>query len=171
MLKKILLVPFISLFVLAFYYSELVFAQTTDQVTATVTVQNIALSVSDGDIAYGTLALSSYQNTSTLTQTQTITNDGNVAIDVGIIGTDSTAWTLETAVGANQYVHSFCTTTCGTYPGANYTSMNADTYTTVTTGLASLGTKSLDLGISTPSSSSSYLQQSVNVTVQASASS
>lgn len=164
MLKKFLLVPFISLFVLAFYYSELVFAADEGTVTATVTVQNIALTVSDGTVAYGILALSATKNTTQLTDSQTVTNTGNVTIDVNIKGQDTTAWTLSPTVGDNLYVHQYCLATCTTYP-TNYTPMTIS-YSLAINDLAP-GAQNLDLGISTPSTSSSYTEQSVNVMVQA----
>ena len=164
MLKKILLVPFISLFVLAFYYSELVFAVDTGTVTATVTVQNISLSVSDGIVTYGILALGSTKNTTQLTDTQSVTNNGNVTIDVNIKGQNTAAWTLAGTAGADQYVHQFCLATCTTYP-TNYTSMTTS-YSLAINDLA-VGSQNLDLGISAPTSSGSYTEQEVDVMVQA----
>ena len=167
MLKKILLVPFISLFVLAFYYSELVFAVDTGTVTATVTVQNISLSVSDGIVTYGILALGSTKNTTQLTDTQSVTNNGNVTIDVNIKGQNTAApWTLAATAGADQYAHQFCLSSCATYP-TNYTPMTINYSLAINDLTTGTPTQSLDLGISAPTSSSSYEEQSVNVMVQA----
>lgn len=57
-----------------------VFAADTGQVSATVTAQNISLSVSDGTISYGILAVATTKATVNLSpvDTQTVTNDGNV---------------------------------------------------------------------------------------------
>lgn len=144
---------------------QVISAADEDDVSATVTVQNISLSVSDAAIAYGTLAVNSSQNTVTLTDTQTVTNDGNVTIDMNIKGADTAAWTLAGTAGANQYVHRFCPATCGTFP-TNYTALTTS-YATLAETVAASGTQSLDLGITTPTSSVSFTQQTANVTVQA----
>ena len=145
-----------------------VFAADTVQVSATVTAQNISLSVSDGTISYGILAVSTTKATVNLApvDTQTVTNDGNVTEQFNIKGTDSANWTLENAVGADQYVHKFCASSCGT-PPTNYTALSEASYTTLAASIAPLGTQSLDLEISTPSSSTVFTSQNVNVMVQA----
>lgn len=140
-------------------------AADTDSVSATVTVQNISLSVADGSVSYGTLATNSSANTTSPSDEQTITNDGNVTIDVNIRGADTAAWTLAGTAGANAYIHRFCTATCGTYP-TNYTIMTTS-YAELATGVAAAGTQALHLGITTPTSSVSYTQQTADVTVQA----
>ncbi len=165
MFKKLLVIPIISVFMLAFYYSGEVFAANEGTVTATVTIQNISLTVGDGTITYGILALSSTNTTVALTDTQTITNNGNVPINVNIKGQNTTSWTLAATIGSNQYIHQYCLATCGTYP-TNYTPMTT-TYSLAKSNLAASGTQSIDLGISTPSSSTDYTEQSVNVMVQA----
>ncbi len=142
----------------------------TASVTATVTVENISVSVADGTIAYGTLG----QNSTTSTvpgignDTQVATNDGNVASNLNIKGQDSASWTLAAAAGADEYVHRFCNDTdldCSA-PVANYTALTTN-YQTLDTGIAAAGTVNFQLHINTPNPSSVYVQQSVNVTVQA----
>ena len=145
--------------------SQAIQAADTDDVSATVTVQNISLSVADGSVAYGTLAVNSSTNTNTLADTQTVTNDGNVTIDINIRGANTAAWTLAGTAGADAYIHRFCPATCGTFP-TNYSALTTS-YAELTTGVAAAGTQALDLGITTPTSSTSYTQQSANVTVQA----
>lgn len=139
-------------------------AAQTASVTATVTVQNISVSVSDGIVSYGTLALNATTDTNPA-DLQTATNDGNVTVDFNIKGADSAAWTLASTNGANQYVHSFCTAVCGTAP-ANYTPLTTN-YQTLASGKAPAGTQTFDLYLLTPTTTSSYVQQSVDVTVQA----
>lgn len=169
MFKNLLLVPILSVFVLAFYYSDLVFAATSDSVTATVTVQNIALEITTGGtVTYGTLAANSSEDTNNLGQTSIITNTGNVAIDINISGTNSAAWTLGATAGSEVYAHKFCTSSCDSYP-TGYTAMTTGN-TPLASSVASSGTVNLDLGIDTPTSTATFTQQSVNVTVQASAS-
>lgn len=144
-------------------------AASSATVTATVTVQNISVSVSDGTVAYGTLALSSTQNTTSsgTNDSQIATNDGNVSEDLNIRGQNTGSWTLAGSVGANQYKHDFCITTCDTTPV--WTALTTSNQT-LSAATAASGTSTFDLRINTPSSSSSYAQQSVDVIVQASAS-
>ncbi len=132
-------------------------------VTATVTVENIAISVSDGSITYGTLAAGASQDTVTLTDPQTVTNDGNVAENFLIRGQDSANWTLEASAGTEQYKHEFSIT--ATFPGTALTTSNQS----LDTNIAVLGTTTLDLKITTPTVTAASTQQSVNVTVVATA--
>jgi len=141
-------------------------AASTATVTATVTVQNVSVSVEDGTVTYGTLATSSSTNTAAagLDDSQTATNDGNVASDLNIRGQNTTAWTLAGSVGADQYKHDFCVTDCDGTP--TWTALTTN-YQALATGVAASGTQVFDLRINTPSSSSSYTQQSADITVQA----
>lgn len=141
-----------------------VYAQDTAQVTATVTVQNISVSVDDGTVAYGILALNTSAGTNG-TDTQTATNDGNVTVQFNISGTNSAAWTLGGTPGNNIYTHSFCTATCAT-PPTNYTALTTN-YSTLNASVAPLGTQTFDLHITTPTSTATYTAQNVDVTVQA----
>lgn len=139
---------------------------TTAAVTATVTVQNISVAVTDGTVSYGTLALNSSAGTNG-TDTQTAQNDGNVTVALNIRGQNTAAWTLGATAGTNQYVHRFCTATCTSAP-TNYTALTTS-YQTLAASKAAAATQTFDLYLSTPTSTSSYTQQSVDVTVQASA--
>ena len=139
-------------------------AATTASVAATVTVQNISVSVASGTVAYGTLAVNTSAGTNPA-NTQTATNNGNITETFNIKGQDSTNWTLGGTAGANIYVHKFCTATCGT-PPTNYTALTTN-YQTLGTGVTVSGTKTFDLYITTPTSSTNFTQQSVDVTVQA----
>src|SRR5690349_8778650 len=81
-----------------------VFAATTGTVAATVTPQNISVAVTDGTVAYGTLDLSTSADTTSggVNDTQTATNDGNVAEDFNVTSTNATggtAWTLAGTIG------------------------------------------------------------------------
>ncbi len=143
-----------------------VLAASTGTVTATVTAQNISVSVADGSISYGTVALSSTADTTSTgtNDSQTATNDGNITEVLNIRGSNSAAWTLGATVAANQYKHEFCTTTCDSSP--SWTALTTN-YQTLAASLSSSGTQVFDLKLSTPSSSASYTVQSVDVTVQA----
>lgn len=134
-------------------------------VGATVTVQNISVSVSDGTVAYGTLAVNTTKSTlvGELVDLQTATNNGNVTETLNIRGTVSSpgSWTLGAAAGSNVYVHKFSKDS-----GTNWTPL-ATTNQTLAAGVAALGTQAFDLQITTPTASTDYTAQSVNVTVQA----
>src|SRR5579872_6587847 len=76
-----------------------VFATGTGVVAATVTVQNVSVSVSSGTVAYGTLATNTSLTTLAapgLNDQQTATNNGNVPEDFSINGQNSANWTLDT---------------------------------------------------------------------------
>jgi hypothetical protein len=126
----------------------------------------VSVSISDGTITYGTLSSNSSQDTtaSGLNDTQTATNDGNVSETFNIKGQNSAAWTLAATNGADQYIHEFSTD-----GGTNWIALSTS-YQTLATGVASSGTQDFDLKITTPTSTSSYSQQSVDVTVSAIAS-
>jgi len=153
-----------ALFFMSFVVLFPVYAADTAEVTATVTVQNISVSVADGTVAYGILALNSSEDTNP-GDTQTATNDGNVTVEFNIQGQDSANWTLAGTAGANQYVHRFCTSSCGT-PPTNYTALTTS-YDTLAASVAPAGNQTFDLSITTPTSTASYAQQNVDVTVQA----
>jgi len=142
------------------------FAASTATVAATVTVQNISLSVADGSIAYGTLASNSTKSTCTseLNDLQTITNDGNVAETFNIKGQNSTNWTLAATAGSDQYVESFITSTCATW--STGTALTTS-YATAATNVAPSGTANLNLQINTPNPSTVFTQQNVDVLLQA----
>lgn len=139
-------------------------------VAATVTVQNISVTVSDGTVAYGTMSAGASRSTAlndgdAIDDSQTATNDGNVTETLNIRGSDSAAWTLSaTASGAANYAHKFCTATCDTAP--TWTALNLVNQT-LASGVAATGSQIFDLQITTPPSAANYTQQSVNVTVQA----
>jgi len=151
----------------------LVQAADTATVTATVTVQNISVSVSDGTVAYGTMAVNTWKSTlpSELNDMQTSTNDGNVTEDFNIKGQNSANWTLAATPGNEQYTHQFCNDTdndCST-PPTNYTALTTS-YQTLDTGIPTSGTVEFQLRLGTPTATSNYTQQSVDVTIQAIAS-
>lgn len=167
----------LMLLALPIVFSARAFAASTATVAATVTPQNISVSVNDGSVAYGTLDLSSTQNTTSsgVDDSQTATNDGNVAEDFNITSTNATggtAWTLAGTIGANQFKHSFCTTgtgspdPCDTSP--TWTAITtAGSYQALGSNITVSGTKKFDLKLDTPSSTSDYTQKSITVTVQA----
>ncbi len=143
---------------------ELAFGADTATITATVTVQNISVSVSDGSVNYGTIPLNTSKNTCDLNDTQIVTNDGNVAENFNIRGSNSTNWTLGTTPGTDIYVHKFSTSTCPvSWGGVALTT----SYQTMATNIAASSNVPLNLQITTPSNTSYFNQQSLSVTVQA----
>ena len=165
-LKENLVLVLILLLSISFlFFSQLAIAATTATVAATVTVQNVSVSVSSGTVSYGTLSTNTSAGTNG-SDTQTATNNGNVAEDLNITGQNSANWTLGNSAGTDTYVHQFCTATCASAP-TNYTKLTTSYAALGAGNLAANGTKTFDLYITTPTSSSVSTQQSVNVTVQA----
>ena len=143
--------------------SSLIKAADTATITATVTVQNISLSVSDGSIIYGIIPANSSKSTCDLNDTQTVTNNGNVAETFNIKGQNSTNWTLAATNGNDQYVHKFATSSCPWTSGTALTT----SYQTMATNVATNSNVTLNLQITTPNPSTVFTEQSVDVTVQA----
>lgn len=152
-----------------------VLAATEASVAATVTVQNISVTVADGTVAYGTLGVNTSKDTTSggVNDTQTATNNGNVTENFLIRGQNSANWTLVGVAGVDQYVHQFCTAGTGVPDPCDatpsYTALTTSNQTVVNS-VATSGTQKFDLKITTPTSSSVFTQQSVNVTVVAVAS-
>ena len=153
-------------------------ATTTATVSATVTLQNISVTVSDGTVAYGTLAVNTSNNTVPGTggmnadagDVQTATNAGNVAEDFNIKGQNSTDWTLASSAGVDQYVQKFCIASCGTYAsptGGSFTALTTSYAALGAGNFAASGTQTFNLLLTTPTSSTHFTAQSVDVTVQA----
>jgi len=166
-MKKLYLV--IGALVIFLAIGQYVIAASTGTVTTTVTVQNIQLTVADGAVAYGTLAVNTSTSTYAIPDHQTVTNTGNVAEDFNIQGanaTGSTSWTLAAAAGADQYSHRYCTSTCQT--AGSYTALTTS-YSTLATNIAALGTQIFDLSIYTPTSTADFTAHTANVVVQATA--
>ncbi len=106
-----------------------------------------------------------------LADQQTVTNDGNVAEDFTIKGTNSAGWTLDSTNSTeDHYIHKFCIATCGTDASpTNFTALTTSDQALGTGNVAAAGTQVFDLRITTPQTSSVYTSQSVNVTVTAAA--
>jgi len=131
-------------------------------VTATVTVQNISVTVSPNTIPYGTLPANTESDPSAVI---TATNNGNVTENFNIYGAATTpgGWTLGATAGNNVYVHKFSTD--GTY--TTWTPLTTSPQALATNITAGTGTDEFELKITTPTTTSDYSQQSAAVTVQA----
>lgn len=158
---------FLSLFLFPLFFCNTILAATTGTVTATVTAQNVSVTISDGTVSYGTLALNQSAGTNA-TDTQTATNNGNVAEDLTIKGSNSANWTLSaTNTSTDTYVHKFCTASCATAP-TNYTALTTN-YQSLASNIAANGTQTFDLYLTTPQTSTVYTAQNVDVTILATA--
>lgn len=117
----------------------------------------------DGNISYGNLSGSESKSTLDLTDTQTVSNTGNVAIDLNIKTTQPSGWTLGATPGVDAFTHEFSIN-----GGSNWTLFTtADSYQTLSTGIAVSGTQNFDLRITAPSSSTSGDQKNITITIQA----
>lgn len=146
-----------------------VHAASSANVTATVTIQNISVSVSDGTVAYGTIAVSETKDTTTgangVNDSQTATNDGNITETINIrSGADPAGWTLGASASANIYTHKFCTVNCDTSP--TWTALTTNNQT-LASNVAANGTQVFDLQFGAPTSTTVFTQQSLTVIVQA----
>jgi hypothetical protein len=164
---KSLIATLCTLGVVGMVIGVAVLGATEATITATVTVQNISLSVSDGSIAYGVLPVNTSKSTCDFSpyDTQTVTNDGNVAEDFSIKGQNSQNWTLADTAGTDQYVHKFATSSCPWTSGTALTT----SYQTMATNIPVNGSVTLNLQITTPTATNYYTQQDVSVTVMAAA--
>ncbi|QQR65051.1 hypothetical protein IPH92_00515 [Candidatus Kaiserbacteria bacterium] len=140
------------------------FAQSTDTVTATVTATNLAVSVSDGTIAFGSVALNTATTTVGTAQTQTVSNDGSAAVlnVKSSNATNGTLWTLGTSPGSDIFKLEVSTTTGSTYGTLQAT----DVYLTASSTFASLTNQNVDFRFTTPTVSTDFVQKSLTITVQ-----
>ena len=148
--------------------SDTVWAGATNeskQVSATVKVQNVAVTVTDGSIDYGVLATGGTQTPIFLGDTQSGENTGNVTEDFNIMGSDTASWTLGTdGAGVEIYWHEY------TVNASTYTSIDQGTYKTMRNSVSSEGTiddATFDFRITTPTSTTQYATQAADLTVQA----
>ena len=155
----------VAIVVFAVIWGQNARAAETATVAATVTATNLAVSVSDGSIAFGSVALNTATTTAGGTgQTQTVSNDGSNAVINVKSGdaTGGTTWTLGTSAGSDTFKLEVSTTT-----GSAYMTFQAtDTYLTASSSSASLTTGPLDFRFTTPTGSTDFVQKSLTITVQ-----
>lgn len=122
---------------------------------------SVSITISDGVVSYGILGSGASADT-TSGDTQTVTNNGGVAVNLNIKGVDTACpWILSSNSGGDQYVHEFSLNS-----GESW-SVLTTSYQTLASDISIDGTLDFDLKITTPSFSSCYSQQSADVTVQA----
>ena len=150
-------------------------------VTATVTVQNVQMTLSQTDFEYGTMSSNTASSTVGLFAGAGIiaTNTGNVNSDFDIYGANTgtgkagNGWDLLGTAGTDEYIHKFCNDTdndCTIPTGqANYSALTTSPGV-LKNVVAGSGTVAFQLQITTPNPSTKFTVQSVPVTVQISAS-
>lgn len=68
----------------------------------------ISIVVSDGSVNFGNVPLNSSKSTVDISKMQSVTNNGNVSVNVSIRGEDTVCpWTLGSSVGPDAYVYEF----------------------------------------------------------------
>lgn len=174
-MKKLITIALALALVSSFVFVKNLRAATTGAVTATVTAQQIAITVADGTVTYGTLALSGSANTTAagINNTQIATNTGNITENFNIKGSASSGgWTLAATIGSEQYKHEFCIGSGGTPDPCDaggtpvWTALTTNDQT-LASGISSSGTQKFDLKVTVPSATTQTTPQNVNVTVTA----
>jgi hypothetical protein len=130
-----------------------VLATDTGNISATVTASVIAMTVTDGSVAYGTVSTTADTTSSGVNDTQTLQNAGTVNVDFEIKGYNSTGqvWTLAGSAGDATYAHKTCKTTCDSSP--SWTAITTG-WTDLDTGKTPSSTTALDLQVTVPTSNS-----------------
>lgn len=136
-------------------------AADTAQISVTVTLQSISISVTPTSWAIGTvIAESSHES-----DIYTVTNDGNVTENIAIQCEDSANWTV---VGTITTTNQFKMEARGGDLGTAYTSIH--TSQTLKSNLASGGTvNDLQLRFTAPQAGSNTTEQTIPVTLTATA--
>ncbi|MBN1903189.1 hypothetical protein JW926_17845 [Candidatus Sumerlaeota bacterium] len=154
-MKKRLFLTALCLFVLAVSIQ----AADTAQISVTVTLENISVSVAPTSWAIGMVAAESV----TESGTYTVTNNGNIAENIAIQCGNSADWTVSATVGIDLFKMAAQGGDLGT---SGYTSINASQ--TLKTNLASSGTVAdLKLQFSAPQAGSIADPQTIAVTLTA----
>jgi hypothetical protein len=187
-MKRRILALLIALGLVALLAPAVVSAADTGEVSCTVTVYLVSLTVSDGDVDYGSLALEAIKNTAlydathntngmATPQTQYVQNTGSVDVNFKVKTSDAiglTDWTLGSTAGPDVFTHAFNVQGTPYDGGAAITFTQwttAATYLSAGTTTAPTGYKYLELQIGMPTSASEYGEHAITVTVMAEAAS
>jgi len=136
---------------------------------ARVLEATVSVTVTPATIVYGTVALGTSEDTVTLGQQLTVTNNGGVTADFSIKTSDATrsggtTWTLAAAQGNNQFTHEYSKTG----PTPTWSGMDvADYYYDLATNVAPSGTQTFDLQIGMPTSTPDYAEHTIIITILA----
>lgn len=149
-------------------------AQSEDAVTASVTVQNVSVTISPSTVDYGTLSFEATQRSGTAASPFfTATNNGNVDEDFNVRGTDATftggSWTIQAAAPTcpsqtNLFQHSVIGVTSGADDG-EILMTDETSGTDLATGLGANGTKDFNSKIYLPCSGSDGLGETASTTI------
>jgi hypothetical protein len=144
-------------------------AAATANVTASVTATNLALSVSPGGtIAFGSVALNTASTTYGNGYTQTVTNDGSaMKLNVKALDTSNgTTWVLDTSNATlDHYMMEVSTTTGSAYMKLPSTNTNITASSSWPTGASN--TQAIDFKLTTPNTSTDFVQKSTTITLTA----
>lgn len=138
-------------------------AATEGNVNATVTAQQVAMSVSPGSVDYSVLSVGDTNQVPNPVSFDA-DNDGNVPVDFVIRGFNTDVWTLAGTAGEDLYVHRFSSTGSG---GA-FTALTTSPQTLSSIGVSSSQTVHLNLDM--PTSTAATASQDADVKVLATAS-
>lgn len=157
-----------AIFILLLILAPVANAGVTAAVTATVTAQSISVGVDDSDIEFGVVTTSSTEDTTTsgIDTSITATNDGNIVEDFNIMSGDSTNWTLAASASSETFTMKSCVSDCDGTPTWNAVGIDPS-YVQLANDVATSGTQVFDLQVGTPTSTTSYTQQTITVTIQA----
>ncbi len=164
MLKELTLILFLGLVGVVMHLGV---KAAEDTVTATVTAEQVSLSVDPGTISYGTLSVGTTENTVGLGQSQAVINTSNVDIDLELKGQTSAEWGLSDTAAEDVYVHEYCYEDCsGT---ATWYALGTG-YTAAISTVAAGTTTPFDFQIHMPSATTASETQNVDVTILCSSS-
>jgi hypothetical protein len=143
-------------------------AADTGTVTTTVTATVYSVLVQDGDVTYGTVALSATDDTTTggEDEQQHAGNNGSVTETLNIQGSNSSPdfWSLVTTTPTgDEYRHRFATQAAVPYTWKGLTTA----YQTLEASIANSATQDFHLEVMMSDDTSVTAQQTINVTVQA----
>lgn len=158
---------FVLAFISTLFAWQIANATDTATVGATVTASNLSLSVSSGTITYGSVALNTSTTTVGSSYEQTVTNTGStMVLNVkSTDGTGGTSWILDTSNSTlDHYTHEVSTTTGSTYMKMPSTGTYITASSTFLTGAV---TQKLDFRLTTPNTSTDFVQKSIIITLQA----
>ncbi len=149
-------------------------AAATSAVSATVTAQSLSVGVTDTDVAYAAMDTSTTKSTisTDLDDSHWAVNIGNVPEDFNIKSMHSTSagttWALAGSPGSEIYTHKVCVTPddsiCAISTG--WTAMTTN-YAQIADSIAIGDTEVFDLQLGTPTVTTDFNEQTVDVTVQA----
>ncbi|MGB9613202.1 MAG: hypothetical protein ACPL4K_03385 [Candidatus Margulisiibacteriota bacterium] len=183
--KKIL--AFVGILVLAgFLFYKAIWAATSDTFTITITVAYISIELKDyagndydtwaiGTVGGGAISTMDANNGGPGEQGIKVSNESNVAIDLSSYATNTLSWTLESSPGENQYVlraKGFDTWQASSEPtmsSAVTILSNSDPGTNVETNVSASTHRYWYYDLTAPTSVTSPSQNTITVTIKASA--